>query len=83
MIVIQAVTTPTDDRSQDLRIAVSSERVSVSRKSRGPAAVAVASGGEDMRQELGEEGACAWERGADDCDVALDSGPGCCADIVV
>lgn len=83
VVIIRAVTTPTDDRGQDLRVAVCCEGISVSRMSRGPAAVAVASGGEDVRQELGEEGARARERGADNCDVALDRGPGCCADIVV
>lgn len=36
-----------------------------------------------MREEFGEEGACTGEGGADDGDVALDGGPGCCADVVV
>lgn len=49
----------------------------------GPAAVAVAGGGEDVREEFGEEGACTGEGCADDGDVALDGGPGCCADVGV
>lgn len=36
-----------------------------------------------MREDFGEEGACTGEGGADDGDVALDGGPGCCADVVI
>lgn len=47
------------------------------------AAVAIAAGGEDVGEELGEECARAGEGGADDGDVAFDGGPGCGTDVVV
>lgn len=53
------------------------------RGSRRLAAVAVASGREDVGEESGEEGACTGEAGADNCDVAFDGRPGCGADVVV
>lgn len=84
MVVAGAVITSADDRSQDLRVSVSCVGIAaVSRRSCGLAVVAVASGGENVRQESGEEGACAGETGADDGYVALDGGPGCCTDVVV
>lgn len=84
MVVARAVITSADDRGQDLRIAVACMWIAaVSRRSCRLAAVAVASGGENVRQESGEEGACAGETGADDCYVAFDGRPGCCADVVV
>lgn len=76
--------TPANDRGQDLRVVVAREgAAAVSRRPRGLAAGAVASGGENVRQEFGEEGACARETGADNCYVALHGGPGCCANVVV
>jgi len=47
------------------------------------AAVAVTGGGEEMGEEPGEECAGTREGGADDGDVAFDSGPGGSADVVV
>lgn len=84
MVVAGAVIMSADDRGKDLRVAIACVWIAaVSRGSCGLAAVAVASGRENVRQEPGEESACAWETGADDCYVALDGGPGCCADVVV
>lgn len=84
MVVARAVIRPSNDRGQDLRVAVACVwTAAVSRRPCRLAAVAVASGGENVRQESREEGACAGETGADDCYVALDGGPGCCADVVV
>lgn len=84
VVVARAVVTPADDRGKHLCVAVACVGIATdSRRSCRLAAVAVASGGENVRQELGEEGACAGETGADDCYVALDGGPGCCADVVV
>jgi hypothetical protein len=84
MVIGRAVITSADNRGQDFRISVSCKDVAAgSRRPRRPAAIAVAPGGEDVRQEFGEEDACAGETGADNCYVALDGGPGCCADVVI
>lgn len=84
MVIGRAVITSADNGGQDFRVSVSCKDVAAgSRRPRGPAAIAVASGGENVRQEFGEEGACAGETGADDCYVALNGGPGCCADVVI
>lgn len=47
------------------------------------AAVAVAAGGEDTGEELGEECAGAGQRGADDGDITFDGGPSSGGDVVV
>jgi hypothetical protein len=84
VVVAGAVITSADDRGKNLRVAVACVWIAPdSRGSCGLAAVAVASGGENVWQEPGEESACAWETGANDCYVALDGGPGCRADVVV
>ena len=84
MVIGRPMITSADNGGQDLGVSIGCKDVAAaSRWPRGPAAVAITSGGEDVRQEFGEESACAGETGANDCYVALDSGPGCCADIVI
>jgi hypothetical protein len=84
MVIGRAVITSADNRGQDFRVPVPCKDVATgSRRPRRPAAIAVASGGEDVRQEFGDEGARTGETGADNCYVALDGGPGCCADVVI
>lgn len=83
IVVVVFGITAADDGCLDVGVCAGKNTASSSRGSSSPAARPVATGGEDVGEKLGEHGSCAGETGADDGDVAFDSGPFGGADVVV